>query len=933
MGYDVGMVFVEASEGVAAARNKARKERSLSKSVVANTRKQVMGNKEAYRKLFGENFAEVKTDNLKQGEQMPNSLTDVLYKFIAKDSKGRLSASEYAEKYITLKNKGAKFDFSEFDRVVQGEKGPLFGKAMGRAKKFGTKDQFILTARPHAAKESIHEFLKSQGLDIPLKNIITLENSSAEAKAMWMLERYSKGYNDFYFADDAIQNTKAVKNVLDQLDVKSDVQQVRMASKDLFSDQFNKIIEETTGFKAGYEVGAPKARILGKDKRSQSLILPGAQDFMGLMYNFMGKGKQGEAHKKFFVDNLSKPFARGWNDMLAHRQTILDDFKHLKDATPEINGDLAKTGNKYRHGFSDISKLKTPSTWKDVPGSKYSYEQAIRVYLWSKAGIEVPGLSTKDAKLLNETVMNDPALKNYADQLGVLSKEGKGYIEPGEYWVNETIMSDVYKLTQERGMKKYLAEFIENKNLIFSEANMNKIEATQGRPFREALEDILWRMEHGTNRPSGLSKETAMFMNWINGSVGATMHFNMRSSVIQQLSTINFFNWTDNHPLMAAKAFANQPQFWKDYSTIWNSSVMRQRRKGLKINVHESEIADAVSHGGIRGAFNYFLKLGFTPTMLADSHAISFGGATLYRNRINTYLKQGFSKTEAETQAFKDFQERSEPTQQSSRPDLISKWQADPILGRLIFPFSNVNTQNLRNADKGARDTKNKRGDMKENLSKVANYGMLQPLLYGALSAGLIALYLDEDEDFTEKEKKDKVWMTANTMLDSQLRGLGYPGAVISAGKNTMLEYHKQENKPRHLRDHTYTMLQMTSVSPVVNIKLKDIYGGLETARINEAIIKEMPYWDLDNPHWMAKAQMIQGTTNAPTKRYMYKRMNVKEAIDADNQWWQRAFHMGGWAPWGLGTEIDEIEKFKKQIKEKKSKKKSKKKKSKVSIF
>ena len=178
-----------------------------------------------------------------------------------------------------------------------------------------------------------------------------------------------------------------------------------------------------------------------------------------------------------------------------------------------------------------------------------------------------------------------------------------------------------------------------------------------------------------------------MFMNWINGSVGATMNWNMRSAVIQQLSTINFINWTDNNPLMAAKAFANQPQFWKDYSKIFNSPVMRQRRKGLKINVHESEIADAVSHGGIRGAFNYFLKLGFTPTMLADSHAISFGGATLYRNRINTYLKQGFSKTEAETQAFNDFQRRSEPTQQSSRPDLVSKWQADPILGRLIFPF------------------------------------------------------------------------------------------------------------------------------------------------------------------------------------------------------------------------------------------------------
>ena len=112
---------------------------------------------------------------------------------------------------------------------------------------------------------------------------------------------------------------------------------------------------------------------------------------------------------------------------------------------------------------------------------------------------------------------------------------------------------------------------------------------------------------------------------------------------------------------------------------------MRQRRKGLKINVHESEIADAVSAGGIRGAFNYFLKLGFTPTMLADSHAISFGGAALYRNRVNTYIKKGFDRTEAETQAFKDFQRRSEPADnhlgpRGRAPFRRRRWHLNPSL-------------------------------------------------------------------------------------------------------------------------------------------------------------------------------------------------------------------------------------------------------------
>ena len=35
---------------------------------------------------------------------------------------------------------------------------------------------------------------------------------------------------------------------------------------------------------------------------------------------------------------------------------------------------------------------------------------------------------------------------------------------------------------------------------------MNKIEAIYGDDYRSALEDILWRMENGTNRTTGKNK-------------------------------------------------------------------------------------------------------------------------------------------------------------------------------------------------------------------------------------------------------------------------------------------------------------------------------------------------------------------------------------------------------------------------------------------
>ena len=111
--------------------------------------------------------------------------------------------------------------------------------------------------------------------------------------------------------------------------------------------------------------------------------------------------------------------------------------------------------------------------------------------------------------------------------------------------------------------------------------------------------------------------------------------------------------------------------------------------------------------------------------------------------------------------------------------------------------------------------------------------------MYGALSAGLFAIYLDEDDIFDDQDKKDKTWMTVNTMMDSQLRGFGVPGALVSTVKNTALEYHKQDKKGWDA-DHTYTMIQMAGFSPPVSSKARKIYQSFQTVKFNEDVVSEM---------------------------------------------------------------------------------------------
>ena len=58
-------------------------------------------------------------------------------------------------------------------------------------------------------------------------------------------------------------------------------------------------------------------------------------------------------------------------------------------------------------------------------------------------------------------------------------------------------------MTERVGRKKYLQEFIENSEAIFSKENLNKIEAIYGTRHVEAIKDALYAMTNGTNRATG----------------------------------------------------------------------------------------------------------------------------------------------------------------------------------------------------------------------------------------------------------------------------------------------------------------------------------------------------------------------------------------------------------------------------------------------
>ena len=241
------------------------------------------------------------------------SNSKVLYE-MPDGTEGSLNATQFAQRAGELEAQGAEFDFSEFSKVVDGKKGPVFKAIENIVKARGAEDVFILTARPSNSAVAIKEFMDALGVDIPIENITGLGDGTPQAKGRWVTGKAAEGYNDFFFVDDAYKNVKAVKQALDVFDVKSKVQQAKVRyAKDInLSKDFNDIIENKTGIGADKVYSRAKAQVVGASKGSIFKGIPySAQDFTGLLYETLGKGKLGDQQMAWYKYNLIDPFARG----------------------------------------------------------------------------------------------------------------------------------------------------------------------------------------------------------------------------------------------------------------------------------------------------------------------------------------------------------------------------------------------------------------------------------------------------------------------------------------------------------------------------------------------------------------------------------------------------------------------------------------------
>ena len=128
----------------------------------------------------------------------------------ANGTEEEMAPAQYA---IYIPQKGDKFDYSQFDNVMDAKPTAIFSVFREMIHDCGVDSVAILTARGSNAQLAIKEFFNEQ-LGIHLKDIVTVGSSDPNAKALH-IRKFANLYKPsvIHFYDDAESNITAVKKI------------------------------------------------------------------------------------------------------------------------------------------------------------------------------------------------------------------------------------------------------------------------------------------------------------------------------------------------------------------------------------------------------------------------------------------------------------------------------------------------------------------------------------------------------------------------------------------------------------------------------------------------------------------------------------------------------------------------------------------------
>ena len=120
---------------------------------------------------------------------------------------------------------------------------------------------------------------------------------------------------------------------------------------------------------------------------------------------------------------------------------------------------------------------------------------------------------------------------------------------------------------------------------------------------------------------------------------------------------------------------------------------------------------------------------------------------------------------------------------------------------------------------------------------------------------------------------------------------------------------------PKWKQDEYAELIEALQISPPIGIKARKLVKAKRTYKWDEDVMKQMQTLDIDNPIWSAVGNVVEATTNVPLNRLHKKALNIREALNEENEAWQRIAVGLGWSTWDVGIDKKELEEVKEQTK------------------
>lgn len=320
-----------------------------------------------------------------------------------------------------------------------------------------------------------------------------------------------------------------------------------------------------------------------------------------------------------------------------------------------------------------------------------------------------------------------------------------------------------------------------------------------------------------------------------------------------------------------ATFFADAKHIFKNSKYIQNrldSNTLNKALSGLDSVSNQEVFGNKVGNGAKQflRAYDALQNVLMVNVKVGDMIGV-MGSFPVYTGWKAEYLSRGMSEAKAEQKAMRKFEHAVDSAQQGQTKFSKSQLQNNPI-GKMFSMYATSPLQNYRNAIGSYREVsryfrkgQHMKGSLARHILSIANFTLLQPLLYtwvaGRLKGGLMWLLRGDDEEPTEAEKA----MLSQLILRNST-ALAFVGSAMLLVVDEILE-----------KEHTFGGVMNNPIMDEAN-KIKKYYDRAEKAKKESS--------KMDNYGMMKKSfyKLLTGLPINTAEHYRHLFANLEEYQD-----------------------------------------------------